>query len=70
MRYKYEDYKHLIRLVLLFILILAGFLVVRKLLIPHSFGEFGHYRGDSVMENMSFTKNIEFEHTITTLLKQ
>lgn len=29
---------------------MAGFLLVRSLLIPESFGKYGYYRGDSVAE--------------------
>jgi hypothetical protein len=39
------------RLALLFALFIALFFVVRFLLLPESFGEFGHYRGQSLVEN-------------------
>ena len=34
-------------LIALFAAFIIVFLVVRKLLIPDSFGQFGHYRGDA-----------------------
>ncbi len=36
------------RLLVIFVIIVVGFLTVRKLIIPESFGEFGHYRGDAI----------------------
>jgi hypothetical protein len=39
------------RLIPLFIIFITLFLVVRSLLIPDSFGQYGHYRGDALLEN-------------------
>jgi hypothetical protein len=39
------------RLLPLFALFIGLFLLVRYLLIPESFGEYGHYRGNSIQEN-------------------
>lgn len=36
------------------IAIVAAFLVARRFMVPESFGQYGHYRGDSVAENASF----------------
>jgi ribosomal protein L37AE/L43A len=41
------------RLILLTLAIVGGFLVARYFLTPHSFGEFGHYRGDAIGEAAS-----------------
>lgn len=41
------------RLIPLFIIFIGLFLIVRYLLIPDSFGQFGHYRGDSLIDNAS-----------------
>ncbi|MEK6645666.1 MAG: hypothetical protein AABY84_03205 [Candidatus Firestonebacteria bacterium] len=49
---KYNDFKHLTRLAVVAIVFLGVGLVVKTLLVPESFGRFGHYRGDSVQENM------------------
>ncbi|HWR82515.1 MAG TPA: hypothetical protein VN285_04370 [Candidatus Deferrimicrobium sp.] len=38
------------RLAVLFVLALAALVAARKLLIPHSFGDYGHYRADVVDE--------------------
>ncbi|MBW6461362.1 MAG: hypothetical protein K0B08_12390 [Bacteroidales bacterium] len=40
------------RLLLLFGLFIGLFLLARYLLIPESFGKYGHYRGNSLYENM------------------
>ncbi|MHC4141559.1 MAG: cytochrome C [Planctomycetota bacterium] len=45
-----EHSKHIIRAVLLLILIAVVFVVVRHFLIPRSFGDYGHYRSDSIAE--------------------
>lgn len=46
----YKNIDHIVRLILVYLLILGGFLLIRKLLAPKSFGKYGHYRGDSVIE--------------------
>ena len=44
------------RIILLFIFFISVFLLVRSLLIPDTFGQYGHYRGDSLIENASLEK--------------
>lgn len=41
------------RLVIAFAVFIALFLLLRKILIPDSFGQYGHYRGASLEENAS-----------------
>lgn len=41
------------RLALIFAIIIGLFLVARHFLVPKSFGEFGHYRGQSLIENQA-----------------
>ena len=41
------------RLIPLFILFVGLFLVLRHFLIPESFGQYGHYRGNSLLDNAS-----------------
>jgi hypothetical protein len=48
-----KDTKHLWRIFLLIIIGIAVFLVGRILLVPKTFGAFGHYRGADVAEQMS-----------------
>ena len=45
-----KDAQHLIRVVIIFAAAIAGFMFVRSLLVPKSFGKLGHYRADAVEE--------------------
>lgn len=45
-----QNSKHVFRALFLIIIWGIVFLVVRGLMIPDSYGEFGHYRGDNVAE--------------------
>lgn len=45
-----KDVQHLVRVVIIFAVAIAGFLFVRSLLVPESFGKVGHYRADAVGE--------------------
>ncbi len=41
------------RLIPLFIVFIGIFLILRHLLIPDTFGQYGHYRGDALIDNAS-----------------
>ena len=43
--------KHILRLLILFAVLISGFLVARHFLIPESFGQYGHYRGLALEDN-------------------
>jgi len=45
-----RDAGHLVRVALVFVAGLVLFLVVRGVLVPKSFGQYGHYRGDALNE--------------------
>lgn len=45
--------KHVFRAFLLIVFWGIAFLVVRAFLIPRSYGQYGHYRGDNVAEQMA-----------------
>jgi len=45
-----KDVQHLIRVVVIFAVVFIGFLSVRSLLVPESFGKLGHYRANAVDE--------------------
>jgi uncharacterized CHY-type Zn-finger protein len=47
---KFKDAAHLFRLAGVFVLGLLGFLAMRGSLVPKSFGQYGHYRGDALKE--------------------
>jgi len=46
----FKDIEHLIRLAVVIVILLAIFLVLRAAVVPHSFGEYGHYRGAAIAE--------------------
>lgn len=45
-----KDAEHLFRLAGLYCLGTLSFFVIRAFVVPHSFGQFGHYRGDAIAE--------------------
>jgi len=51
---KFKDFEHILRMLAVFFLAIAGFLLVRKILIPESFGRIGHYRADAIDEIKAF----------------
>jgi hypothetical protein len=46
----FKDIEHLLRLAVLMAVALVGFVILRALVVPHSFGQYGHYRGAAVAE--------------------
>lgn len=42
--------EHLVRIAGVFLFGVLAFLAVRAWLVPHSFGQYGHYRGDAIAE--------------------
>jgi hypothetical protein len=47
---RFKDAEHLFRLAAVFVVGLTLFLIVRGLLVPRSFGQYGHYRGKAIAE--------------------
>ena len=47
---KLKDAEHLLRLAGVFLAGLLFFLILRSQLVPKSFGQYGHYRGDALAE--------------------
>jgi Cytochrome c554 and c-prime len=47
---RFKDTGHLWRVALVFLAGIIAFVVVRALLVPKSFGEYGHYRGNAIAE--------------------
>jgi Cytochrome c7 and related cytochrome c len=45
-----KDVEHLIRLALAMAIFALAFILVRAAVIPRSFGQYGHYRGDAIAE--------------------
>jgi hypothetical protein len=50
---KFKDIRHIIHVAILVVLVLVGFLTVRALTVPESFGQYGHYRGTSLEERQN-----------------
>jgi transcription elongation factor Elf1 len=46
----FKDTGHLIRLVVVVVLGVAAFVLLRAAVVPPSFGQYGHYRGDAIAE--------------------
>jgi len=46
----FKDAEHLFRLAAVFVVGFALFLIARGLLVPRSFGQYGHYRGNAIGE--------------------
>lgn len=46
----FKDIEHLIRLCVVMLLALLLFVVVRAAVVPKSFGQYGHYRGNAIVE--------------------
>jgi len=49
----FKNTEHLVRLVAVFAVGLFFFAIVRGFLVPRSFGQYGHYRGDALQEVMA-----------------
>jgi hypothetical protein len=47
---RFKDFEHLVRVALLFLAGIALFLVVRRAVVPASFGKYGHYRDTAPAE--------------------
>ncbi len=47
---KFKDFEHLLRVALVFAVGVVAFVLVRGVLVPRSFGEYGHYRGNAIAE--------------------
>ena len=47
--------RHITRLLTIIGVVVVGFIVVRSLLIPDSFGEYGHFRGANLKEQMAIS---------------
>lgn len=47
---RFKDFEHLFRVAFVFVAGSIGFLIVRSILVPKSFGQYGHYRGNAVVD--------------------
>jgi hypothetical protein len=46
----FKDIEHLLRLAAVMLIALVAFVVLRAAVVPKSFGQYGHYRGDAIAE--------------------
>lgn len=46
----FKDIEHLVRLAAVMLIVLAAFVILRTLIVPKSFGEYGHFRGAAIAE--------------------
>ncbi|MBL8218737.1 MAG: hypothetical protein JNL62_05890 [Bryobacterales bacterium] len=51
MRFTFRDAAHLVRLVVVVLIAIAAFAGLRSLMVPETFGQYGHYRGSALEEN-------------------
>lgn len=49
----FKDIKHLLRLAAVIAIGLVAFVILRAAVVPHSFGQYGHYRGAAIRETAS-----------------
>jgi len=47
-----SDFEHIKRLLIIIVIVVAGFIAARFIFVPKDFYEYGHYRGGSIAENM------------------
>ncbi|MFZ0736575.1 MAG: cytochrome c3 family protein [Candidatus Acidiferrales bacterium] len=47
---RFKDAEHLLRVALVFVAAAVTFVLVRAVIVPRSFGEYGHYRGNAITE--------------------
>ena len=46
----FKDIEHLLRLAAVMLIAVVAFVVLRAAVVPKSFGQYGHYRGDAIAE--------------------
>jgi len=46
----FKDIEHLVRLAAVMAIAVVAFVVLRAAVVPRSFGQYGHYRGDAIAE--------------------
>jgi hypothetical protein len=46
----FKDIEHLVRLAAVMLFALVAFVILRTAVVPRSFGQYGHYRGDAIAE--------------------
>lgn len=62
-RITFKDVRHIVRVAVIIAVVMVGFLVARGLTVPKSFGQYGHYRGESIQERQSLPAILENPET-------
>jgi hypothetical protein len=60
---RFKDFRHLVHAAVLIAAVMVAFLVVRALIVPQSFGQYGHYRGESIQERQNLPVILEYPET-------
>ena len=56
---KFKDIQHIIHVAAIIAVVIVAFVIVRALSVPGSFGQYGHYRGESLKERMDLPVILE-----------
>ncbi|MEA2115947.1 MAG: hypothetical protein U9P36_11285 [Thermodesulfobacteriota bacterium] len=51
--YKSKSYSHVFKIILVLIAVVGGGVAVRAMVMPKTFGDFGHYRGSAIEDEMN-----------------
>ena len=62
-RIRFKDIRHIVHAVVLIAVVMVGFLVARAFTVPKSFGQYGHYRGESIQERQNLPAILENSET-------
>jgi len=59
----FKDIEHLVRLVVVLVIGVVAFVALRAAVVPRSFGQYGHYRGDAIAETAARPVNFAGHET-------
>jgi hypothetical protein len=62
-RIKFKDIRHIVHVAIIVVAVIVIFLIARALTVPESFGQYGHYRGDSIKERQDFPVTLQTPQT-------
>lgn len=62
-RIRFKDIRHIVHVAVIIVVVMVGFLVARALTVPTSFGQYGHYRGESIQERQGLPVILENPET-------
>lgn len=56
---KLKDIRHIIHVAVIIVVVIVAFVIIRAISVPGSFGQYGHYRGESLKERMDLPVILE-----------